>query len=363
MKKFLLAFLLAISAFALIGCGGDKESFTIALITDKGDIDDKSFNQASWEGVVEYATEYGIPHRYYKPTKATTEAYVAAIDLAVANGAKIIVTPGYLFEEPVNITQKKYPNVKFVLLDGNPANVNAYDDDLTNNGTLEENTYSVFFAEEQVGFLAGYAAVKDGMTKLGFMGGMAVPAVVKYGQGFILGAEAAAIELDVNVTLSYHYTGDFIASPEVQAVAASMFTSGAQVVFAAGGAVGQSVMAAAEAANKKVIGVDVDQSGDSETVITSAMKNLKHAVILALYAYFGGTWDEDCGGVVSTLDASNDGVGFPMATSKFTTFSQAMYDALMAQLAANEIDIPFDLALSGKEDEFVLTKTVVTMVE
>lgn len=136
-EEVFISILIGPYCFSLIGCTG-KETFTVALVTDKGDIDDRSFNQASWEGVVEYCTEFGIPHKYYKPTKATTEAYVAAIDLAVANGAKIVVTPGFLFEEPVNITQKKYPNVKFVILDGNPANTNAYDDDPHNDGTLEK---------------------------------------------------------------------------------------------------------------------------------------------------------------------------------------------------------------------------------
>lgn len=352
---------MALTVFSLIGCTG-KETFTVALVTDKGDIDDRSFNQASWEGVVEYCTEFGIPHKYYKPTKATTEAYVAAIDLAVANGAKIVVTPGFLFEEPVNITQKKYPNVKFVILDGNPANTNAYDDDPHNDGTLEKNTYSIFYAEEQSGYLAGYAAVKDGYRKLGFMGGMAVPAVVRFGQGYLFGAEAAALELNVDITVQYHYTGDFIASPEVQAKAASMFTNGAEVIFSCGGAVGQSVMAAAEAANKKTIGVDVDQSGDSETVITSATKNLKHSVILALKAFFGGNWDEECGAVVANLDASNSGIGLPMTTSRFKTFNKTMYDALLAKLAAKQVNIPYDLALSGKENQLVFAKVVVTMV-
>lgn len=154
------------------------------MITDVGTIDDRSFNQGTWEGIKQYAEEKGITHKYYQPTEQTDDAYLSSIDLAVKNGAKIVVTPGFLFEGPIGIAQDRYPDVTFVLIDGNPTVDGAI--------KINSNAVGITYAEEQAGFLVGYAAVKDGFTKLGFMGGMAVPAVKRYGFGFIQGAELAA---------------------------------------------------------------------------------------------------------------------------------------------------------------------------
>lgn len=166
--------------------------------------------------------------------------------------------------------------------------------------------------------------VKDGMTKLGYMGGMAVPAVVKYGYGFVQGAEYAAQELgmaDGSIELMYNYTGGFDATPEAQNQAASWYNNGTEVIFAAGGAVGNSVMAAAEAAGTKVIGVDVDQSGESETVITSAMKGLGTSVYDMIAAYYNGSFP---GGENKVYDAANNGVALAMDTAKFDSFAKAI---------------------------------------
>ncbi len=343
MMKRVLAFLLAfILVFGLVACGGGgqeeepaaEETYEIAMITDIGSIDDKSFNQGTWEGVVAYAEANGITHKYYKPTEQSTDAYLAAIQLAVEGGAKVIVTPGYLFEEPIYLAQDLYEDVCFVLIDGNPHNA-----DYTEYRT-EDNAVGIIFAEEQVGYLAGYAAVKDGYTKLGYMGGMAVPAVVRYGYGFVQGAEAAAAEMGIsNIDMKYHYTGNFDATPENQTQAASWYAEGTEVIFAAGGAVGNSVMSAAEAAGAKVIGVDVDQSVESETVITSAMKGLAAAVQTTLEQYYNGEFP---GGEALVYAADMNGVSLPMETSKFTKFTQADYDALFAKLASNEIALKKD---------------------
>jgi basic membrane protein A len=305
------------------------DSYEIGMITDLGTIDDKSFNQGTWEAIKAFADANGKTYNYYQPSAQSTEIYVERIDQAVADGAKIIVTPGYLFEEPIYIAQDKYPDVSFVLIDGNPHNAD-YSDYRT-----EKNAVGIVFAEEQSGFLAGYAAVKDGYTKLGFMGGMAVPAVVRFGYGFVQGADYAAKELGLSdVTVNYNYTGGFAATPEAQAMASSWYNDGVQVVFACGGAVGNSVMAAAEAAGGKVIGVDVDQSGESPTVITSAMKGLSAAVEQALTAFYEGSFP---GGEAWVLGADKGGVELPMATSKFEKFTQADYDAIYAKLASGEI--------------------------
>ncbi|NLK28286.1 MAG: BMP family ABC transporter substrate-binding protein [Clostridiales bacterium] len=336
MKKIVaLFFLLSMSLMLLTGCGSDKHE--IALITDKGNIDDKSFNQGSWEGVVEFATANKKTHQYIKPEEANDAGYLAAIDLAVEGGAKIIVTPGFLFEVPIYEAQNRYPDVKFILLDGTPHNAD-YTDFQTN-----DNVASIMYAEEQSGYLAGYAAVKDGMTNLGFMGGMAVPAVQAFGYGFLQGAEAAAAELgleDGAVSVLYHYTGDFAETDTNKATAKTMYHEGVEVIFACGGSVGKSVMAAAAEAGTKVIGVDVDQRYDSDTVITSATKGLGASVVAVLESIYNDNWSEYAG-KTTYFNAANEGVGLPTevigdenadAFDRFENFTKADYDAVYSTL-------------------------------
>jgi basic membrane protein A len=334
MKKTVLVLLTVFILFS--GCSRQRNSksagtFDLALITDLGTIDDKSFNQGSWEGLVQYAKVKGITHKYYQPAEQSNDAYLTAIDLAVRGGAKVIVTPGFLFETPVFIAQDRYPNVNFILVDGVPHSAD-YSEFKTG-----YNTVGVNYAEDQAGFLAGYAAVKDGSRRLGFVGGMAVPAVVRFGYGFIQGAEYAAKELGLasgSISINYHYTGAFAATPEAQTLAASWYNSGVDVIFACGGAVGNSVMAAAEQAKKKVIGVDVDQAGESDTVITSAMKGLQASVYACISDYYEGKFP---GGQTLVFSAANDGVGLPMQSSKFQNFGQADYNNIFNKMAVGDI--------------------------
>ncbi|NLM73947.1 MAG: BMP family ABC transporter substrate-binding protein [Clostridiaceae bacterium] len=343
---FLLAVMLVCTMFA--GCGNAKggkgDGYEIALITDKGNIDDKSFNQGSWEGVVAFAEENKITHKYYKPEEASDAGYLAAIDLAVEGGAKVVVTPGFLFEVPIFEAQTRYPDVKFILLDGAPHNsdYSVFE--------TKENVASIMYSEEESGYLAGYAAVKDGMTKLGFMGGMAVPAVRAFGYGYLQGAEDAAKELglaDGSVSVIYHYTGNFEENDTNKATAKTMYQQGTEVIFACGGAVGKSVMAAASEAGKKVIGVDVDQRYDSETVITSATKGLKASVYQVLEAIYKTNKWSDYAGKTTYFSAANNGVGLPTevigdpngnAFDRFDKFTKEEYDAIFAKLVDGSVD-------------------------
>lgn len=302
------------------------EGYELALVTDVGTIDDKSFNQGAWEGLSKYATEKNKTHKYYQPAEATTAAYIDTIALAVKGGAKLIVCPGYKFSEAVFEAQTTYPDVKFIILDSQPEK--------GEDKTIKDNVYAVYYAEHQAGFLAGYAAVKEGYTKLGFMGGMAVPAVKHFGYGFVLGAETAAKEMGIDkIDMKYHYTGGFAATPEAKTTAASWYRSGTQVIFGCGGAVGNSVMAAAQDNNGKVIGVDVDQSNESATVITSAMKELNKSVYDAIALFYEGKFP---GGKIVTLDVKTEGVGLPLKTSKFQKFTEADYGAVYAKLVSGE---------------------------
>jgi basic membrane protein A len=333
MKKLLsLMFVAVLAVSTLAGCGTSGSE--LALVTDVGTIDDKSFNQGAWEGLVAYAEANDVSHKYYQPTEKSTDAYVAAIDLAVEGGAKTIVTPGFLFENAVWLAQTKYPEVNFILLDGAPHNVADWGTMDTVDGTevdftTADNTLSIFYAEHESGFLAGYAAVKEGYRTLGFMGGMAVPAVIRFGYGFVEGANYAAAELGVDVVVDYHYTGTFGPSDEVQTKASDWFNNGVEVIFAAAGGAGNSVMKAAEQTGGKVIGVDVNQMPESDTVITSAMKGLGASVEQALT----DTW---AGGQSIVKDASNNGVALPTDFSRFSNFTEADYNAAFDMLAAGE---------------------------
>ena len=351
MKKLLSL----VMAFAMALCLGsfaaaEEGTYELALVTDLGTIDDGSFNQGSWEGLVRYAEEYGISHKYYQPAEQSDDAYLDSIQLAVEGGAKIVVTPGFLFGAPIYIAQEMYPDVCFILIDAEP-------NDGTNYRT-DENALGVLYAEEQSGFLAGYAVVKEGYTKLGFIGGLAVPAVVRFGYGFVQGAEYAAKEMELDeVTVNYNYCGVFYATPEVQALSAAWYSDGVEVIFGCGGKLGDSVMAAAEAAEGKwVVGVDVDQSDISETVITSSMKGLRESVYQAIEAYYNGEFP---GGQTWVLGADNDGVSLPMETSRFSVFTQEDYDAIYAKLVSGEIELVKDEVTSAADIPLELTKVTI----
>ena len=333
MKKFLVLIVFAMIIIFILSCGNEKKSsgYELALITDVGTIDDRSFNQGSWEGLKKYAEEKGITHKYYQPTEKTTDAYIDSIDLAVAAGAKIVVTPGFLFEPAIYKAQDIHPEVNFVLLDGSPQDGNYQD------FRIEKNVYSVFYAEEEAGFLAGYGAVKEGYTNLGVMGGMAVPAVIRFGYGFVQGADYAAKELGVkNIKIDYTYIGGYEPTPEVQTKASSWFIKGVQVIFAPAGGAGNSVMSAAEQNKGYVVGVDVDQSVESPTVITSAMKMIGESVYNAIDEFYKGNFP---GGKIAVLDAKVHGIGLPMETSKFKNFTKEDYDNIYKKLVDGSVEI------------------------
>src|SRR5690554_5842058 len=337
MKKLLLLMMVLVAGFVLAACG--TSSYEIAMITDTGDIDDESFNQGTWEGIKAFAEENDKSPKYYQPAGESTQDYLAAIDLAVAGGAKIVITPGFYFEVPIFEAQTMYPDVKFVLLDGSPHNGDY-------NTVVEDNTLSVFFKEEQAGFLAAYATYKDGYDQLGFMGGIAVPAVQRFGIGWVAGAYQAAkdagdTEYAYNPTY-YTYLGSFGPSDSTKNEAVAWFSQGVEVIHAAAGGAGSSVMAAAEenttSANPKwVVGVDSDQASNSARVLTSAMKGVGEAAIQALEAFY----DEDFpGGEIWNLDVNAEAVGIPMATSRFATFSDANYTTIFNTLKADTITVP-----------------------
>lgn len=369
MKKKILSLLMsAVVVMSMVGCGSTATTTPsgtgatqgaaassgpseLALVIDVGTIDDKSFNQGSWEGLKKYGDEKGIAYKYYKAAEATNDGLKETLELAIEGGAKLVVCPGYLFEEPIYDVQTLHPDVKFIIIDGEPHDANY-------NYSTAANTSAVLYNSEQAGFLAGYAAVKDGYTKLGFMGGMAMPSVISFGYGYVEGADYAANELGVDVSINYTYTGSFAATPEVQSTATSWYTSGVEVIFACGGLAGNSIMAAAEASNGKVIGVDVDQSGESATVITSAKKMLANSVYASISRAYEGNFN---GGVTTVFDIANDGVGIEMANAKWNKFTEADYKAIVDKLISGEIVVNADV--EKEPTDLAITKATVNVIK
>ena len=333
MKNFLKLTILSIILIISLSCKDTKKNsgYELALITDIGTIDDKSFTQGSWEGLKKYAEEKGITYKYYKPAGKDTDSKIDSIYLAISSGAKLIVTPGYLFEPAIYKVQDIHPEINFVLLDGTPQD-GTYTD-----FRIEKNVYAVLYAEEEAGFLAGYGVVKEGYTNLGVMGGMAEPSVIRFGYGFVQGADYAAKELGVkNIKIDYTYIGGYEPTPEVQTKASSWFIKGVQVIFAPAGGAGNSVMSAAEQNKGYVVGVDVDQSIESPTVITSAMKMIGESVYNAIDEFYKGNFP---GGKIAVLDAKVHGIGLPMETSKFKNFTKEDYDNIYKKLVDGSVKI------------------------
>ncbi len=344
MKKgiaLLLVLVLTLGLTSALAAGGTYE---IALVTDVGNIDDHSFNQSAWEGVVEYAEANGVTYAYNRPSEDSDAAREESMKAVIEKGAKVIVLPGFLFGASAAAIAKQYPDVQILLLDTTPSEEGL------------KNIYSILYQEEQSGFFAGYAAVKEGYKKLGFLGGMAVPAVVRYGFGFVQGAEAAAVEMGLtDVEIKYWYCGGFGPTDDITTKMAGWATEGTEVVFACGGGIYLSALQAADAANTKVIGVDKDQAFDSDRIITSAMKDLKNSVVLALTDLYknGGVWG-DLGGTVVTLGAKDKCVGLPTAETswRLEKFTLDEYNALFEKVVSGEV------AISNSDTEQPAVKAV-----
>ncbi len=308
----------------------------IALVTDVGNIDDESFNQTCWEAVQAYGQEHSVETVYYKPTEDSTDARVTSITQAVNEGATVIVMPGYLFGEAIGQTQDLYPDVKFIAVDVGESDLG--------DTTLAKNTHTMVFHEEQAGYLAGYAAVMEGYTKLGYLGGMAVPAVQRYGYGYIQGINDAANEKGVDVEIKYTYGGQFSADASITAKMEGWYSDGTEVVFSCGGGIYASAVEAANEHNGKVIGVDVDQSSIDPCIITSAMKGLYAATYSALDTYFNGKWDT-IGGTLSSLSLTDgDYVGLPTDTWSMKNFTVDDYNALVEKIKSGEVSISDDIS-------------------
>ena len=338
MKKFLATLLALVMVFACTASFAeaiDPETipdefesengvFELAFVTDVGQLKDKSFNQGTWNGVKSYAAANGLSYKYYQPAngdQATDDDRYEAMKAAAEGGAKVVVCAGFMQAAALEKAATEYPDTKFVFIDGWQMGL--------------KNVAPIAFMEEQSGYLAGYAIVKEGFTKLGFMGGGGGtnPACIRYGYGFAQGANAAAAELGINVELKYswQYGASFSASPELEAMAKGWYMNGTEVIFACGGSMFSSIVSAASANDLFVVGVDVDQSFESETVVTSALKGLVSATEWAIGKFYAGEWDT-IGDVANNLGATDNAVGLPTATWSLENWTVAEYEALLASI-------------------------------
>ena len=362
MKKFLALILALCMVFALAACGqaaapaaaapaeeaapaaealvaDDIEDsmtsadgkYEVAFVTDIGQLKDKSFNQSTYDGVKLYAAANGLSYKYYQPAngdQATDDDRYDAMKAAAEGGAKVVVCAGFLQDAALEKAAAEFTDVKFIFIDGW--------------GTGLANIAGIAFKEQECGYFAGYAAVKDGYEKLGFMGGGGGtnPACCRYGYGFVQGANAAAAELGktVDINYSWQYGSSFSASPELQTMASGWYNNGTEVIFACGGTMFTSIAAAASENDAKVIGVDVDQSYESPAVITSALKGIAAATQWAIAKAYDGTWDE-IGGVGTSLGAAEDATGLPVETWSLTGYSVEEYQQQLADVVSGAIVI------------------------
>ena len=342
MKKLVSLLLALVMVLGMMSFASAEES-KIAMITDYGDITDQSFNQTTWEAVVKFGTDNNIEYKYYKPDTNDTAGRVAKVEMAIDEGYNVIVMPGYAFGGTIAEISGEYEDVKFIALDvakgdllegGVALKGEAYDYNPDNweltNYVHMDNVYSAIYQEELCGYMAGYAAVKLGYTNLGFLGGMAVPAVIRYGYGFVQGCDAAAKEMGINVNIKYVYGNQFFGDADITAYMDNWYQNGTQIVFACGGGIYTSAVdAAKKVEGAKVIGVDVDQAaiitnyaageGASEEelakwadlTVTSAMKGLAPTTIDTLTdVVINGNWANYAGkidnlGLVSEDPALN----------------------------------------------------------
>ena len=384
MKKILALALALCMVFALAACGQSaapapaateapatpaesaapaaaESSVKVAMITDYGDITDQSFNQTTYEACKAYCDENGLSFTYFKPASDSDEDRVSMIEKAIDEGYNVVVMPGYAFAPAIAATAPQYADVSFIALD-----VSEYD--LTSAGleTIPANLYSAVYQEELCGYMAGYAAVKLGYTKLGFLGGMAVPAVVRYGYGFVQGADAAAAETGAEVSMNYAYGNQFYGDADITAAMDTWYGAGTQVVFACGGGIYSSAAEAAAKTGGKVIGVDVDQSGTIDgqygagMTVTSAMKGLAPTVKTMLAAVQSGSFASMAGkvenlGLVSANPDDNY-VQLPSATTQFGDgFTAEDYANLVADMFAGKITVSNDTSIAAADNAKVIT--------
>ncbi len=316
----------------------DVKAEKIALITTINGVDDGSFCQSAWAGVREFGEKNKVNYQYYKPLSDAVAEIINAVELAVADGATVVVMPAFQLIYALDSVHKEYPTVKFIGIDMSP---------IETMGKLGANAFLYTFREEEAGYLAGYATVIEGYTRLGYLGGMEVGPVVRYGYGFLLGADAAARKLNKHISVNYHYAGQFFGDANISAKMDGWYTNGTEIVFACGGTLYTSVLESAIHHKGMMIGVDTDQhslgmnKANYDPILTSAMKNITATVENLLSIATSGRWNEIGGKhrVIGIKDG--DYIGLPTAEEswQFKHFTRDEYDKLLDKMRNGEITV------------------------
>ncbi len=316
----------------------------VALVTDTGSVMDNGYNQAALEGAKEYALAAGVSYSFYSTESDSPEAYEDTVLYAIENQAKLIICAGSHFEQAVGSLQERYGDITFLLLDGVPRDASGME------MVIAPNVHCITYHEEEAGYLAGYMAVLEGYRKLGFIGGEQLPTICRYGYGYLQGIDDAAMDLDIcdEVCVEYWYADTFSPSPEIKKTSRSWYEAGTEIIFVCGGSIYQSVLASAEKCNGMLIGADVDQSGISKHVLTSAMKGVQSSVIVALDELFahGGSWPEDMAGCVMTYGAEKECIELPLTGNawRFQNVSTKDYFRIRASLREGKVYISDDIS-------------------
>ena len=334
-------------AAALSGCASEEEAlpeenvkYEIALVTDDSLVMDGGHSETAWNAITEFGGTHGISHKYYKATEQTDAAFIDAIKAAINKGAKVVIVDNNAMANAVYQMQKQYPEIDFILLDA------VFDDPENAEELITKNTVAASFDSAQAGYLAGYAAVIDGSTQLGFIGQGRTPDVKAFGVGYVKGAERAAGEIGAAVTMDYTYCNEGEGRDAAYQKAIDMYDGGAQVIFAAGSGIQEAVIEAAEVKDGKVIGSCTDQSAKSDKVITSAVYGIRGALKEILSGYTKGKFP---GGLVLPFNADNDGIGLALKNNHLSNLTQDQYDAVYESLAKGEVQLNADRVESIKD--------------
>ncbi|MGI6767152.1 MAG: BMP family lipoprotein [Lentihominibacter sp.] len=345
MKRFISFITTAAVALAMVisfaGCKDNSSNkvqpeemveYEIAMITDDSLVMDGGHSEAAWNAITEFGAGNGISHKYYKATEATKKAYKGAINTAVEKGAKVIVFDGYTFDDTAVSFEDDYSDVNFVVLNATPV------DEETGKVGIADNITAIHFESEQTGFLAGYAAVAEGYTRLGFIGESEVDLISGFGYGYVKGADRAAGEAGIDVEIRYLYC-DAETAADAFDMARTWYEEGTEVIFACGHGVEKEIIRAAESAEGKVIGSCLEKTDLSDTVIATAVHDIKTALERALYDYKEGELET---GVIITYDVNNSGVYLAVAEDRMINFGSADAEALREAIADGEINVKME---------------------
>ena len=305
----------------------------LALICGPQGVEDQAaandYDWAAWQGLLQYSQASGLAAQAYPAAQEDQASRLAAVGLAVEGGAQLIVAAGQAYEDTVYEAQYLYPHIGFILIDGEPHSLDF------SQYAIAANTFAVSYTEQELGYLAGYALVSEGCTKLGFIGALATADMVRCGAGFIQGAAQAATDSQTQVTVSYCYSGLLGEDQRLQNLAGSWYANGVEAIFAAGNFTA-SVCGAAEAAAAYVLAMNTDQYDLSSSVVSSAVKNISLSVYNGAEDWFDGSF---WGGKRVTQGLGSQGVGLAMEHERFNNFSAANLRMLLNRFDNDELQV------------------------